>query len=146
MITCTMHNIEEHQCMSTLLILSINQHAIKKKNLLDKHFQWILYNSRIQNKFITQIETCTVVLSSSCISHFSMLPPYDAHSFTIYTLRRTASCQQSLKYIFLFFFFFFYFSLVFHANHLSIYILVYIINHNACIDICKYMQQENDMY
>lgn len=38
MITCTMHNIEEHQCMSTLLILSINQHAIKKKKFVRKTF------------------------------------------------------------------------------------------------------------
>lgn len=126
MITCTMHNIEEHQCMSTLHILSINQHAIKKKNLLDKHFQWILYNSRIQNKFITQIETCTVVLSSSCISHFSMLSPYDAHSFPIYTLRRTASCQQSLKiYFSIFLFFFLFFPCISCKSFVHIYTCIY---------------------
>lgn len=77
-----MHNVEELQCnTSTLLYVLLNMQYFF---LSDKH-KWILYNSRIYTDiFITQVETCTIILSSSCFSHFSMLPLYDAHCHTIY--------------------------------------------------------------
>lgn len=107
--------------------------------LSDKH-KWILYNSRIYTDiFITQVETCTIILSSSCFSHFSMLPLYDAHCHTIYKYTR-----QHLATITIYksFFFFIYFSLfsvfllyIFFSCKSSVLIHVYIVNQNACINI-----------
>lgn len=117
--------------------------------LLDKH-KWILYNSRIYTDiFITQVETCTIILSSSCFSHFSMLPLYDAHSHTIYKYTQLQHLATITIYFFLYIYFFFFsvfssfFSFFFSCKS-SVLIHVYIVNQNACINI--YKQQENYMY
>lgn len=115
--------------------------------LSDKH-KWILYNSRIYTDiFITQVETCTIILSSSCFSHFSMLPLYDAHCHTIYKYTQLQHLATITIYFFLYIFFsFFLFSscIFFFSCKSSVLIHVYIVNQNACINI--YKQQENYMY